>query len=204
MHAFKGVWIPAHIWKNKELSWTEKLLLVELDSRSDNEPIDVNYASLAKKFALEDNQLDAAIKSLCAQGFCDLSEGESGEALITTRLTPRLSLDQDEMPLLDAKKNAVAELREKAKEVLAYLNEATGRDFRDTDTNIEAICPRLKELGVTVEGVKRMIDRQSAKWIGTEFEEYLRPSTLFRASKFDGYYTARELPIRTSKGRSGS
>lgn len=29
---FKGVWIPAEIYLDKELSWTEKLLLIEIDS----------------------------------------------------------------------------------------------------------------------------------------------------------------------------
>jgi hypothetical protein len=27
-------------------------------------------------------------------------------------------------------------------------------------------------------------------------EEYLRPSTLFRASKFENYYTAKDLPVQ--------
>jgi len=29
---FKGVWIPKNIYTNKELSWTEKIILVEIDS----------------------------------------------------------------------------------------------------------------------------------------------------------------------------
>ena len=28
----KGIWIPIEIWKNKNLSWNEKLLYLEIDS----------------------------------------------------------------------------------------------------------------------------------------------------------------------------
>ena len=29
---FKGIWIPAEIWETKELSWNEKVVLLEIDS----------------------------------------------------------------------------------------------------------------------------------------------------------------------------
>jgi len=29
---FKGVWIPKEVWINKDLTWMEKLFLVEIDS----------------------------------------------------------------------------------------------------------------------------------------------------------------------------
>lgn len=34
---FKGIWIPAEIWESKDLTWTEKLLLAEIDSLSKGE-----------------------------------------------------------------------------------------------------------------------------------------------------------------------
>jgi hypothetical protein len=54
---------------------------------------------------------------------------------------------------------------------------------------------------VDVAGVLKMIDRQVAKWKGTEMEQYLRPSTLFRASKFNEYYAAKDLPLQTNGAR---
>lgn len=33
----KGIWIPIEIWKNAELSWNEKILLMEIDSFTNNE-----------------------------------------------------------------------------------------------------------------------------------------------------------------------
>lgn len=87
-----------------------------------------------------------------------------------------------------------------ARVVIHFLNEQTGRHFREVDANISIINARLKEGGVTLDGVKAMIGRQVRRWRGTEQEEFLRPETLFAKSKFDGYYAARDLPISNGKG----
>jgi uncharacterized phage protein (TIGR02220 family) len=79
--------------------------------------------------------------------------------------------------------------------VLDYLGTKTGRPFRSTDINLGFIASRLAEDGVTVEGVREMIDRQCQLWKGTSMEEFLRPQTLFNKTKFDSYYSARSLPI---------
>jgi len=34
---FKGVWIPAELWMDTELSWGEKLYLLEIDSLDDGD-----------------------------------------------------------------------------------------------------------------------------------------------------------------------
>ena len=86
--------------------------------------------------------------------------------------------------------------REEVKTILEYLNQKTGAKFRQIESNFIVIEARLKEPDVTVDGVKQMIDRQVKKWTGTKMEEYLRPTTLFRVSKFDTYYAARELPVK--------
>lgn len=85
-----------------------------------------------------------------------------------------------------------------ARTVLHFLNEATGRHFRELDTNLAIIASRLSEPEVTLEGVKQMISRQCRRWKGTEQEEYLRPETLFRKSKFDGYYAAKDQPVQNA------
>ena len=82
--------------------------------------------------------------------------------------------------------------------VLFYLKEATGTNFREVDSNLKFISQRLKEPDVTLDGIKLMIDRQCRKWKGTEWEQYLQPSTLFNETKFESYYAAREQPILTN------
>lgn len=79
--------------------------------------------------------------------------------------------------------------------LLFYLNEKTGRHFRETAPNLGFIDARTKEQGVTLDGCKAMIDRQCAMWLKTSMEEYLRPATLFNKEKFDAYYAAKDMPI---------
>lgn len=78
-----------------------------------------------------------------------------------------------------------------AKEIIDYLNEESGSQFRYSDSTMTAICARLSEKGVTKDGILQMIRNKSAEWKGGEFEKYLRPSTLFRRSNFENYYGAR-------------
>ena len=81
-------------------------------------------------------------------------------------------------------------------ELLRYLNEKAGRSYRETDTNLKLVGARLKESGVTPDGIKAMIDRMVARWgKDAKMAEYLRPETLFGKTKFGGYYDNRNLPI---------
>jgi len=85
-------------------------------------------------------------------------------------------------------------LKESAKEVLNYLNLKSGRYFRTNDTNIKFIEQRLKDLEIDefpdmkpVDWCKAVIDKKCFKWKGTEWEQYLRPSTIFNKTKFEDY-----------------
>lgn len=80
--------------------------------------------------------------------------------------------------------------------VIDYLNQKTGRKFRDTAETRSFISNRLAENGVTGEGVRQMIDRQCALWKNDDrMREFLRPETLFNATKFNAYYAAKDLPV---------
>ena len=84
---------------------------------------------------------------------------------------------------------------------LHFLNEASGKHFRETDANLTVISARLREPEVTIDGVRVMIERQCKRWKDTPQSEYLRPETLFGKTKFDGYYAAKDLPINNGSNR---
>jgi uncharacterized phage protein (TIGR02220 family) len=71
-------------------------------------------------------------------------------------------------------------------EIINYLNECTGKSYKPTSKvaliNINA---RLKE-GYTKDDFKKVISVKSTKWLGTKFEDYLTPNTLF-GNKFESY-----------------
>lgn len=82
------------------------------------------------------------------------------------------------------------ELKTKVIVIVDYLNEKAGTSYRaGSKATQQHINARLSE-GYTVEDFKAVIDKKCAEWKGTEFEQYLRPSTLF-GSKFENYLNAR-------------
>lgn len=113
------------------------------------------------------------------------------ESLPSPSPSPALALETPLSSLEEAQDDDKSECLE----ILEFLNAKTGREFRPIDSNLSIIKARLSESGVTSCGVEKMIERQCKKWKGTDMEEYLRPETLFRKSKFDSYYASRELPI---------
>lgn len=76
--------------------------------------------------------------------------------------------------------------RLEAGSVLAYLNEKASRDYRPVNGNIGLITARLKE-GASVEDCKAVIDRKVEQWKGGDMDKFLRPATLFNATKFAQY-----------------
>lgn len=82
--------------------------------------------------------------------------------------------------------------------VIDYLNSKAGTHYRATSKDTQRhINARIAE-GFTVDDFKRVVDNMWTSWRGTEWEKYLRPSTLF-GSKFENY-----LNMKTqSKGKNG-
>lgn len=73
------------------------------------------------------------------------------------------------------------------KEIIDYLNKKTNSHYKyNIKSTISSISERLKE-GFTLEDFKIVIDKKCDEWLGTEYEKFLRPSTLFRPSKFESY-----------------
>ena len=76
--------------------------------------------------------------------------------------------------------------RERA-EVIEYLNEVCGTDYKPTSKKTkDLINARLKE-GFTVEDFKTVIYKKAKQWVDDpKMCKYLRPETLF-SNKFEGY-----------------
>ena len=80
------------------------------------------------------------------------------------------------------------ELKENIKTIVSYLNEKTGKSFRDnTDGTKKNITGRLSE-DFTVEDFKKVIDKKTSQWLSDpKFEKFLRPETLFCKKHFESY-----------------
>lgn len=98
-------------------------------------------------------------------------------------------------PVPDSKPDKKKNSKEKADavSVIEYLNAKAGTRYRLSGSSLNPINARLSE-GFTVDDCKRVIDVKCAEWLGTEWQKFLRPSTLFRPSKFEEYLNGGAAP----------
>lgn len=79
------------------------------------------------------------------------------------------------------------ELRKEALEVLGFLNEKTRRNYQPVPANVDMIVARLRQ-GATVGDCRAVIAKKCREWAADEkMAQYLRPATLFNATKFAQY-----------------
>lgn len=72
---FKGVWFPADIWVDKNLSFLEKGLLIEIDSLTDEESGQYCYASnqyFAEFFNCSQSSITNSISRLVKLGYIEV------------------------------------------------------------------------------------------------------------------------------------
>lgn len=82
-----------------------------------------------------------------------------------------------------------------AEKVIQYLNDKTGSKFRSTPSHTKFIDARIAE-GATPQDLIAVINRKCAEWLDDpKFSQYLRPSTLFNATKFNDYVGQLDTPL---------
>lgn len=93
-------------------------------------------------------------------------------------------------------------IADKYRYIVEYLNKKAGTKYKPTrEKTREHINARMAE-GHTVEDFFKVIDNKCLEWIGTEFEKYLRPDTLF-GTKFEGYLNSKPTPPKQGKQGGG-
>lgn len=76
-------------------------------------------------------------------------------------------------------------------QVIAYLNQQTGKNFKESTGLTKRLIKAREREGFTIDDFKTVIDIKSAEWKSdVKMFEYLRPETLF-GSKFEGYLNQR-------------
>ncbi|MDD5171356.1 MAG: conserved phage C-terminal domain-containing protein [Syntrophales bacterium] len=88
-------------------------------------------------------------------------------------------------------------------EIITDLNTATGKHYRNIKSTRDLINARWKE-GYMLDSFKAVHRNMAAAWRGdAEFDQYLRPATLYQARKFEGYLNRAQAhadPV-ASKGK---
>jgi uncharacterized phage protein (TIGR02220 family) len=127
----------------------------------------------------------------------DKKQKKSNEILISKEI--------EEKPILNSKNQQkeieVVELIEEKEvvnenlvheNILSYLNEKSGNVFRISTKLYKDLIDEKFKLGYKIEDFYIVIDNKTNDWLGTEFQKYLRPQTLF-GDKFDGYLNQKSI-----------
>lgn len=92
-----------------------------------------------------------------------------------------------------------AERKGEIETIVSYLNGKAGTRYRpSTAATKKHINARLND-GFSVDDFKRVIDTKCSEWMGTKYQKYLRPETLF-GGKFESYLN--QLPEKKSTGNA--
>lgn len=78
-------------------------------------------------------------------------------------------------------------------EIVNYLNLKVGSNYKKTSTKTQQLIRARYKDGFRLEDFKKVIDAKANEWIGTKWEMYLRPETLF-GTKFEWYLNQKEIP----------
>ena len=77
---FKGVWIPAQLYLSEGITWTQKLMLVEIDSFSkSNLPCFISNEHLAKHLQISESGVEKALRGLVKFGMVDRRRESFGQ-----------------------------------------------------------------------------------------------------------------------------
>lgn len=95
----------------------------------------------------------------------------------------------------DAPTSAALEVEEEVPyaEIIAYLNEKTGKRFRSAADGARKHIHARWQDGYRPADFRKVIDVKVADWRGTDFAKYLRPATLF-GPKFEDYLNSQTSP----------
>jgi len=100
----------------------------------------------------------------------------------------------------EEKEEGKEEEKEEKIQIIEYLNNKLGTKYRANSKSTQAkLNARLNE-GYNLDDFIAVIDKKADEWIGTEFEKYLCPETLF-GTKFEKYLNQKivDKPIGKEK-----
>jgi len=147
--------------------------------------IDIFNSSMSQKAAA--GRASAAKRALKAQ-----------QALNDNPTTVEIPLN--DTPTIQETRNKKQETyRDDAKIIIEYLNLKAGTKYRFVDSSLKFVIARLIE-GSTVDECKLVIDRKCSDWLSdVKMKQYLRPETLFNASKFASYIGQKDMPLKAEE-----
>ena len=203
---FKGIWIPAEVWLDERLNPLEKVILMEIDSLDCGDK--GCYASneyIAGFCQCSESKVAHAVTRLVELGYVSRKSFDGRQRILQSRLAKfarqngkvcKADVQNLQESNIDSNIDINSSIKKEYKEspqdsdftaaVVDYLNEKAGTHYRAGVAKTQALIKARANEGFTEADFRTVIDKKCADWIGTEYEQYLRPQTLF-GTKFESY-----------------
>lgn len=203
---FKGIWIPAEVWLDERLNPLEKVILMEIDSLDCGDK--GCYASneyIAGFCQCSESKVAHAVTRLVELGYVSRKSFDGRQRILQSRLAKfarqnskvcKSDVQNLQESNIDSNIDINSSIKKEYKEspqesdftadVVDYLNEKAGTHYRAGVAKTQALIKARAKEGFTEADFRTVIDKKCADWIGTEYEQYLRPQTLF-GTKFESY-----------------
>ena len=204
--AFKGIWIPAEVWLDERLNPLEKVILMEIDSLDCGDK--GCYASneyIAGFCQCSESKVAHAVTRLVELGYVSRKSFDGRQRILQSRLAKfarqnskvcKADVQNLQESNIDSNIDINSSIKKEYKEstqesdftaaVVDYLNEKAGTHYRAGVAKTQSLIKARANEGFTEADFRTVIDKKCADWIGTEYEQYLRPQTLF-GPKFESY-----------------
>lgn len=152
----KGIWIPIEVWKNKNLSWNEKILLMEIDSyTSETEDCYFSNKYISEMLGVNETTANKLLSNLIKQGFVTKTRFDGRHRYVRTNIsfcTGKNSQNCAKQPCTFAQPCLAAECNP---ENILYNNTST------LDNNISNKKDNKKEEDTNVSPKKVVLDYQA-------------------------------------------
>jgi len=123
--------------------------------------------------------------------FADLQNGISENAKPIPYINTDINTDNKE----ENKKEEIP-----YEEIIDCLNRLAGTNYRATSKKTRELINGRWEEGYRLQDFETVIKKKCDAWIGTKYEEYLAPTTLFRPINFERYLNAKINKEESQKG----
>lgn len=200
---FKGIWIPKEVYLNKELSWIEKILFVEIDSLDGEEGCYASNEYFAEHLQVSKGRISKMINKLVKMKYIssELIYKKGTKQIEKRVLKNNLTYSQKRLEGIveNDHRGIVENDQDNNKDknntlyiniyspVIDYLNEKCGTSYKSTTNKTQTLIRARQVEGFELEDFKKVIDNKAASWLNdSKMCKFLRPETLF-GNKFEGY-----------------
>tara|TARA_R110002012_G_scaffold318130_2_gene535715 strand:+ start:602 stop:1285 length:684 start_codon:yes stop_codon:yes gene_type:complete len=202
---FKGIWIPRDLWISKDLSIQDKVFLAEIHSLDNDEGCIASNKYFANFFGLSKSSVSRIVSTLKKKGYVSVRLIKNSDTKeVEKRIIKVVKYGDAQQDIKDsAPKVSFDNIDESIKSanemhsslVIDELNRITNRSFRKTASNKRFIIGRINE-GYTYSDLINVVKVKAAQWDkNPKMAMYLRPETLFNATKFPSYLEEYKMSL---------